>query len=506
MRFMLNRFMVAMVMMLSTMQVADAQNLSPDNKLEKLYPVVDSIFRAAAQRNHFPGFVYGIVADGKLIHTGNMGHANLENKIAASPQSAFRIASMTKSFASVAILILRDEGKLKLDDPVSEYIVEMKQQKMLTADAPPPTIRHLLTHGAGFPEDNPWGDRQLGISEEEMLAMFRKGISFSTVPGTSYEYSNMGFAMLGYIIKKVSGMPYQQFINTRILKPLGMNNTYWEYDEVPANTLAIGYRWVNGKWVKQPMEHDGAYGIMGGMITTMEDYAKYVAFQLSAWPARDGKEDGPLKRSSLREMQQPWNFSSLQANYRYPSGRPCAAVSAYGYGLRWTKDCSGRISVGHSGGLPGFGSNWTMLPEYGIAVISFINLTYAPASYLNTMVLDTMLQLTGMKPLALPVSAILKTRQQQLVEILPSWKKEKLNEVFAENFFLDNFIDSLRKESAEIFSKAGKIISVEEMVPENNLRGHFMMKGEKGDVWVYFTLSPENPALVQEYDIRFLPK
>ena len=93
------------------------------------------------------------------------------------------------------------EGKLKLDDPVSSYIPEMKDQR-LTADAPAITVRNLLTHSAGFPEDNPWGDRQLAKTDEEMIAMIKNGISFSNDPGLAYEYSNMGFAMLGYIIKK----------------------------------------------------------------------------------------------------------------------------------------------------------------------------------------------------------------------------------------------------------------------------------------------------------------
>lgn len=485
---------------------AFGQQGEPVKQLAAAFPAVEKIFGEYARQHHFPGTVFGIVADGKLVYTGSTGMSNLEKKYPANGQSAFRIASMSKSFASVAILQLRDQGKLKLDDPAYLYIPELKSQQSLTTDAPPITIRQLLTHAAGFPEDNPWGDRQLGISDEQMLSMFKKGISFSTVPGTAYEYSNMGFAMLGYIIKKVSGATYQEYIRKNIWQPLGMNHTYWEYMDVPESRLALGYRWLNNSWIKQPMEHDGAYGIMGGIITTMDDYAKYVAFMLEAWPPRDGMEKGPLKRSSLREMQQPWNFNNLNANYKYPDGRSCPMVSAYGYGLRWTKDCAGRVSVGHSGGLPGFGSNWTILPDYGIGIISFINLTYAPATTLNNRALDTLLKISGVTPRKLPVSAILKQRQQELVKVLPDWRNENLTGVFAENFFLDYLVDSLRKESGEIFKQAGKIIRVGEMNPENNLRGSFLLSGEAADIEIYFTLSPEMPALVQEYHIRLLKR
>lgn len=467
---------------------------------------VDKIYKDFAAKNNYPGLAYGIIRDGKLVYTGNTGYSNIAKHIPAGAGSAFRIASMTKSFVSVAILQLRDQGKLKLDDPASLYIPELKQQTYATDDAPVITIRHLLTHAAGFPEDNPWGDRQLSISNEEMLAMLKKGISFSNSPGIAYEYSNLGFALLGYIIQQVSGMPYEEYINKNILTPLNMRHTYWEFSEVPPDQLALGYRWLNDTWVEQPMLHRGAYGAMGGMITTIEDFSKYMNFQLSGWPARNGTEQGPLKRSSIREMQQPWNFNNLNPRYTYPGEtNPCPMVAAYGYGLRWTRDCKGRVMVGHSGGLPGFGSNWTILPDYGIGVVCFANLTYASATYINTIVLDTLLDLTKAIPRAIPASDILEQRKKELVALLPNWQNATSSPAFAENFFLDYFPDSLRKEATAIFEKAGNIRSIGNMMPDNNLRGHFVIEGEKARIEVHFTLTPETPAKIQEYNIRLLP-
>jgi CubicO group peptidase (beta-lactamase class C family) len=289
-----------------------------EEKIQSFIPTIDSLFKQQASLAKMPGLVYGIVYQGQLIHSNSIGFAQIENKVKAGADIDFRIASMSKSFASMAILQLRDAGKLRLDDPASSYIPELQSTKSITKDAPVITIRHLLTHAAGFPEDNPWGDRQLGISDEAFKAMIKKGITFSTNPGVSYEYSNMGFALLGLIIKNISGQSYQSYINEHIFKPLGMNHTYWEYADVPKAKLAYGYRWLDHAWVKQPMEHDGAYGAMGGLITTLGDFSEYVALHLSAWPERDETEKGPLKRSSLREMQFPWNISGFNPRYTYP--------------------------------------------------------------------------------------------------------------------------------------------------------------------------------------------
>lgn len=493
---------------------ASAQTYKPpvfpdSNRLQKIegtYPVIDKIYKEYAEGNHFPGMVYGIVVDGELVHTGSVGYTDLENKTEATSQSDFRIASMSKSFTAMAILKLRDEGKLRLDDPVSLYIPEAKNMKRLTKDAPAITIRMLLTHSAGYPEDNPWGDRQLANTDEQLIALYKKGISFSHDPGLEYEYSNLGFATLGYIIKKVTGEPYQKYIAYNILKPLGMVHTYYEYSKVPKKLLAHGYRWLDGKWVEQPMLHDGSYGAMGGMITTIEDFSKYVAFHLSAWPPRDDAETGPIKRSSVREMQYPWDVNGFNANYKTATGRPYPFVSAYCYGLRWRKYIDGTTAVGHTGGLPGFGSEWTIYPEYGIGVICFANLTYANTGNVNVQVADTLIRLSGIKQRQLPPSDILTKRKNELVKLLPEWNNAQQSGIFAMNFFMDFSPDKLKAQAEEIFAKAGKITGVSEVVPENQLRGYFIMTGEQANIKVSFTLTPENPSLIQQYRIALQEK
>ncbi len=478
-------------------------------KIKLAYPVIERILQQYADSQHLPGVAYGLVVDGQLVFKGGIGYTDIEKKIPADPSSLFRIASMSKSFACMAVLKLRDDGKLNLDDPAYFYIPELKNLKYPTADAPHITVRHLMTHGAGFPEDNPWGDRQLADSDKEFMEFIGKQISFSNPPGIAYEYSNLGFALLGKIITNVSGMQYQEYVKKNICEPLGMKTTTYEYGDVAPDKLAHGYRWLNNKWNEEELLHDtkdGSWGAMGSMLCSIDEFAGYMAFHLSAWPPNNAKEDGPVKRSSVREMHHPWRWNGFNPNYKYPDGRSCATTTAYAYGLGWMKDCEGKTYLNHSGGLPGFGSNWYIMPEYGIGIVSYANRTYAPMRAVNIRLLDTIIKIAQLKPRELPASKILEQRKNELMKILPDWNNAEKSGLFAENFFPDFPIDSLRKEARELFAKAGKIVAVKEFKPENQLRGSFLIEGEKTNIEVYFTLSPENPPLIQEYRIREKPK
>ena len=478
-------------------------------KIKQTFPAIEKIYKDHAAKNHFPGIAFGIVVDGKLVFAGNDGYTDIDKKTPVTSQSLFRIASMSKSFTAMAILKLRDDGKLKLDDPAYLYVPEMKGLKYPTADSTPITIRHLLTHGAGFPEDNPWGDRQLADTDRELSELLKRQISFSNPPGIAYEYANLGFALLGRIVTKVSGMPYQKYIREKIWRPLRMITSEWEYANVAPEKLAHGYRWQRERWIEETLLHDtpdGSWGAMGGMISSINEFSKYMAFHLSAWPPSNAAETGPVKRASVREMHHPWRFNGLNPNFTYPGGRVCATAGAYTYGLAWLRDCESRVYIGHSGGLPGFGSQWRILPEYGIGVVAFGNVTYASLGNVNLQVLDLMIKEAGLKPRQLPVSNILAQRKAELLKVIPAWENAEKSGIFAENFFPDNPIDLLKNDYAALWAKAGKIIAVREMIPENNLRGRFIIEGEKVNLEVYFTLTPENPPLIQELRVREVPK
>src|SRR5204862_8157611 len=182
-----------------------------------------------------PGAGWAIVIDGRGAHIGATGFRDVASKSPVDSGTVFRIASMTKSFTAMSILRLRDEGKLSLDDLAEKYVPELAGLKYPTTDSPKITIRHLLSHSEGFPEDNPWGDQQLARTDDEMSRMMRAGIPFSNAPGVAYEYSNYGFAILGRIVAKVSGQPYADYVTANVLRPLGMGSTTPSPNSVPAN-------------------------------------------------------------------------------------------------------------------------------------------------------------------------------------------------------------------------------------------------------------------------------
>lgn len=475
-----------------------------DDRIEKIRSIAPELKRLISEHGkakNIPGIAYGIVVDNELIVSSATGFMNLENESLASPKSTFRIASMTKSFTATAIMKLRDEGKLSLSDPASKHIPEMAALEYLTEDSPAITIQNLLTMTAGFPEDNPWGDRQLDESNEMLMNLMSGGVSFSNAVSFEFEYSNTGYALLGNIVSRIAGIPYQEYITNSILKPLGMDQTYWEYEHVPKDQLAIGYRWEDEQWKPEPLLHDGSYGAMGGLITTIEDFGKYVSFHLSAWPPRNGEDKGPIKRSSLREMQTP-QLARLNANGIDYNGNDCATISGYGFGLGITKDCKGIKRVSHGGALPGFGSNYVFFPEYGVGIMAFCNLTYtSPWPFTET--LKLLFETADLQPRKLPVSDILNERKEQITELIQHWDPELETKIIAENFYLDTSRDRRMKEIQTVLEKAGPILSIEKMNPRNQLRGSFNIQAENGSIDIFFTLTPEKIPKVQALYVSF---
>ncbi|MEZ6013856.1 MAG: serine hydrolase domain-containing protein [Planctomycetota bacterium] len=466
-------------------------------------PSIDGIFRSNAEAQHYVGQVWGAVVDGELVFVDAFGVADLDTRLPVDEHTAFHIASLTKSFTSLAILKLRDDGALSLQDPVARYLPELAAVAPLTDDAPPIVLAQLMTMTSGLPEDNPWADRQLEDSTDDLRALLAAGLSFSTVPGSAYEYSNLGYALLGEVITRVAGRPYQRFITEELLEPLGMLETYWDYDEVPEGQLAVGYRWEDEQWKREPMLHTGAYGAIGGLITSLHDMALYVGFHLSAWPARTGPDAGPVRRATVREMHVP-TMPRLDAAARDGAGGPCPALVGYGFGLGVRTDCNGLRRVSHTGGLPGFGSNIQFFPDQGIGVISFANLTYAASSAQHTAANEALARAGALVARTLPVPPALAARARQVAALVQGWDEALERELLADNVYLDRSRDHRRAEAASIFEAAGAVRSIDAVTPLNQLRGSFVMRCVNRDVQVTFTQSPERPARVQRIDLRLL--
>ncbi|MCK5067533.1 MAG: beta-lactamase family protein [Bacteroidales bacterium] len=458
------------------------------------------------RENHLPGVVYGLVVDDSLVFSGGYGTIDPETMVPVTEHTLFRIASMTKSFTAMAILKLWDEGKLSLSDKASTYIPQLANLTYPTSDGTPVTIFNLLTMTAGFPEDNPWGDRFLDITGDALMEQVNEGVPFSTVPSHHYEYSNLGYGLLGQIVSIVSGTPFQEYISRNILEPLGMTHTIWEFAEAPEHLLALGYRWEDGQWIPEPLLHDGAFGAMGGLITSISDFSKYVSLHLSAWPPRNEPETGPVKRSTLREMHRMNNPRYYSDPERFGDNNQ-SIIRGYGFGLIAMKDHEGVVQVGHNGGLPGFGSSYMFYPEYGIGIMAFSNLTYGGGTVksANYRVIESLLDQGFFISRSLPVSPILAKRKEQVAQLIMNWDPQLEKEIVAANLYMDISREIRMAEAKELLDRAGKIIAVGSLDPENQLRGSFVIEGSKGNVMVYFTLSPEPEPRVQWITLEFVP-
>jgi CubicO group peptidase (beta-lactamase class C family) len=476
---------------------------NPDRqqKLATAFAAIDQTFVDFARREHIPGAAWGIIIDGELAHVSTTGHPDLASKAVVDADTVFRIASMTKSFTAMAILKLRDEGRLSLDDPAERHVPELKALQYPTSDAPRITIRHLLSHAAGFPEDNPWGDQQLAATDAQMSAMMRAGIPFSNAPGIAYEYSNYGFAILGRIVANVARVPYRDYIAANILKPLGMTSTTLEPTEVPAARLAHGYRWEDEQWKEEPQLRDGAFGAMGGMLTSVRDLARYVAVFVGAWPVRNGPESAPVSRASLREMQQLSRARRTSVT-RAAGGAIQLSAGGYGFGLGITETCSFGHVVAHSGGLPGFGSQMRWLPEYGVGIVAMGNRTYTGWGAPFNAALEALEKTGALQPRQAEPSAALLQAKEDVSRLIVQWDDALADRIAAVNLFLDRSKDRRRRELDEWRAKVGTCkLAAPFAFVENALRGRWTLSCERGNIGVAITLAPTMPPTVQFLEV-----
>ncbi|STX52445.1 beta-lactamase [Legionella busanensis] len=462
-------------------------------RLQGLFPMIDKLYQTYTQQYHVPGYTFGLMLDGQLIHNGSGGYLDIHRKIPVTTKSLFRIASMTKSFTATAVLKLRDQGKLGLDDPVINYIPNLNYYPPLI-DNSLVTIRDLLIHHAGFPKDDSWADRHLDLSKQALENLIRQGFSWAHLPGTTFEYSNLGYVLLGMIIEGVTGQRYQKFIEEMIWQPLSMQEVAWEVSSINNDNLARGYRWQVNHWQEEPLLQDGCFAAMGGMLCSLESFSRYVAFHQQT----NSFTQNILKPSSLYEMQRAWCIHQLDSSYRFLDGKQTTIMRGYGYGLRYLKDSEDKVYIGHAGGLPGFGSNWFIMPDYGLGLILLTNVTYAPTTEINLQILNTLINEAHLTKRQLSISPVLDAKKKALITLLPNWQDAKASDIFADNFFLDFPIEDLKKQTQALFEEAGSILYYSDVVAESQLSGFFIAHAKRAKIKISFYLTPQNPALIQD--------
>ncbi len=470
---------------------------TPGPPQTEIFAVVDRIFADYAVDSHVPGLVYGIVENGRLVHVRGIGSQDLDSNRPVTAETLFRIASMTKAFTALTVLKLRDDGKLHLDELAETYVPELRGWKYPTLDSPRIRVRDLLNHTAGFVTDDPWGDRQTPLPEPDFSRLLHEGVPFARAPETAMEYSNLGFALLGRIITNVSGHPYAETISHTLLQPLGMRSSGFFVDAAPRERRALGYRWEDDSWRLEPTLAHGAFGAMGGIQTSANDYAKWVAYLLSAWPPRDEVDTGPVKRATVRELAQGSNFPQRVPRPGH-TGEGCRQAATYGMGMWVAIDCDLGLTLRHSGGYPGYGSHVLLLPEYGVGIFALANRTYAGPS---GAVWDAAVALSKagyFKDRPLPVSEDLASAYRAVGAIYQRGDVTVVSEKLAMNFLLDRDAAGWARDLAHFKKEVGDCDIATAIVATSALSGEFTWRCTHGRLAGSVTLAPTKPPRIQE--------
>jgi hypothetical protein len=230
-----------------------------------------------------------------------------------------------------------------------------------------------------------------------------------------------------------------------------------------------------------------------------------VAVYLSAWPPRDGAETAPIRRASLREMQQLWRPSGTSVS-RDAAGAVLLNSGGYGYGLGVSQNCSFRYMVAHSGGLPGFGSVMRWLPEYGVGIIAFGNLTYTGWGRVVPNAFDALNKTGALRPRSATASKALLDTRDAVSKLVVRWNDQLADRIAAENLFLDQAKDRRRKALDDLHAQVGACTAGSGFDQvENALRGTWTMPCERGKLRVAITLAPTMPPTVQFLSVTPAP-
>jgi CubicO group peptidase (beta-lactamase class C family) len=466
------------------------------------YAATDRIFQDYMLDAHIPGLVYGVVSEGKLVHVGTFGIQDVESKRPVNADTLFRIASMTKAFTALTVLKLRDEGRVRLDAPAETYVPEMRGWKYPTEDSPRILVRDLMSHVGGFVTDDPWGDRQTPLPEEDFTRMLREGVPFTRAPGTAFEYSNFGYALLGRIVTNVSKHNFAETITQMLLQPLGMESSGFVATAAPAERRALGYRWEDDAWKPEPLLGPGAFGAMGGLQTSANDYSKWLAFLLSAWPARDGADSGPVKRATVRELAEGLNFPILRGRPARSGTAPVQQAATYGKGMIVATDPDLGFTLSHGGGYPGYGSHVMLMPNRGVAIFAMSNRTYAGPS---SPAWDAAMSL--LKAGALPeerppaVSAELTASYGAAIAIYKSGSVEHNLDALAMNFLLDRDASAWARELTKLKSAVGECDTSAPITATGALAGNFNWRCSHGRLRGALLLAPTHPPKIQSVSL-----
>ncbi len=328
-------FLLCFMLFLSI--TSDAQNLERK---------IDSLIQSEFKEANGPGGVFLVSQKGKAIYKKAFGMANLELDAQLNTNSVFQIGSITKQFTAIAILMLEEQGKLKVSDPVSKYIPAYPNGNNIT-------IQHLLTHTSGikdFTKMKTLSDiAQKEMTPEQMVDFF-KNEPVDNAPGEKFEYNNSGYVVLGYIIELTSGVAYEDFIKQKIFDEIEMTNSYFASDRKVIKNRAYGYHKKSSGYVNKTVINFSVPFSSGSLMSTLDDMLKW---------------QNALNQNLLLSSK---NQTKAFTKYKLNNGQEIE----YGYGWH-LKNINGTPTREHGGSIFGFKSTAVYIPSVDIYILGFSN-------------------------------------------------------------------------------------------------------------------------------------
>lgn len=460
---------------------------------------LDTLVDEYAASNESPSGIVAVAKGGEIVATRTWGDDGYD------VTTPFRIASCTKSFTALALLILRRDGRLGLDDEVVRYVPELR------VEAPPAwpalRIRHLLAMSGGLATDNPWGDRQESRSRAELSAWLAGGLRLGFAPGSAYEYSNLGYAVIGEIITRVSGQDFKEFVRERIIDPLGLRDTRFAAEDLPAT--ARGYHrepmlpGQPGGWTVQPPSAPGVFSPIGGLYSSARD--------LVAWAHLHMHPTVPagvtFAAADVVEGQQPLTHVQTSDAPKPLSG---LVTRAYGYGLNVEQYTDHGSLVFHAGGYPGFTTYMCWHPESDHAVVASANGTHSSASTLARNVMFPLMAAGGGRlaepapwPETLAAAKVVDEFVREARTAAPAELARRYAHVFAENAEMDFPLARRVEYLKQAFVNLGELRSRGDPVltHERPARAGWSVPCEFGKLELYIELAPVAPFGVQTFEV-----
>lgn len=315
---------------------------------DRVEAVADSVARAQIAAGIAPGVSLAVAQDGEVVFARGYGLADVEQAVAARPETAYEIRSVTKQFTAALVMRLVEAGTLSLDAPITTHLPDFPTRGRKV------TVRHLLSHTSGLPdyafrhESTPQWHR-LDLLYEEMLDLWA-GRPFESEPGDQHSYNNFGYYLLGEIVGRVTGLPWTVTLERDVLRPLGLDHTGACDARQIVPGRARGYERYEGQFVNAPYVSLGVFGGAGALCSTVGDLARWSHLLHS------GRVVSP---ASLAQMTAPTRLAG-------------GDTVPYGFGLELDR-IHGRRAVLHGGTRPGFGSYLVHYPDDGLTVVVLMN-------------------------------------------------------------------------------------------------------------------------------------